>query len=311
MISEQDKINIDKKNRTRFIEFIVLSVTIHFLIIYIFVGDLLIMKTLPMITGKPVDVYVVSPEMERQIVSIDEKNGDKEANPNARYLSGVNRRVNEETRARLWGKPFNKKIQIVQSMLKEDLDSVISDYMQRKRIHTINPNDANQNYSQTKDSSTYDYLPDVKEGEITSLNTAEFMYYSFYSRVEDSIVFLWNKYVGDFISSHPDVRANLGKRDYITEIEAVLDDKGDFVRMNVLKTSGVTGLDMAPGKAFSEASPFENPPKGMIGPDNLVRMRWRFIVSVVEEVRGNMQQMDYFNTYPQGYPDPALERHMH
>ena len=300
----------DKKGSIRFIEFVVLSIAIHFLIIYLFVGDLLIVKYLPLIGGKPVDVYVVGPEMERQIVAIDDQIGDKEQNPNARFLSGVNKRVDEEMRARTWGRPFNRKLQMVQSILKEDIDHVIGDYMRKNK--TKNHADGKErSYSESKDSSTYDYLPDVKEGEITSLNTAEFIYYSFYKRVEDSIVNLWNRYVNEYIMAHPDVRVNLSKRDYITEVEAVLDDKGAFVRMNIVRSSGITGIDMAPGKAFSEASPFENPPKGLIGPDDTVRMRWRFIVNVVEQIRGNMQQLDYYNSYQQGYPDPALQRQLY
>ena len=301
----------DKKYRIRFIEFIVLSLAIHFLIIYLFVGDILMVKSLPLITGKPMDVYVVGPEMERQIISIDDQIGDKEQNPNTRFLSKVNKKVDQETRARLWGNPFNKKVQTVQGILKKDLDNVIGDYMQKKNKQETKDKTSDKNYSEAKDSSTYDYLPDVREGEITSLNTAEFVYYSFYKRVEDSIVFLWNRYINEYISTHPEVRANLGKRDYITEIEAVLDGRGNFTRVNIVRSSGVTGLDLAPGRAFSEASPFENPPKGLIGPDDTVRMRWRFIVSVVEQIKGNMQPLDYYNYQQQGYPDPALQRQLH
>ena len=301
----------EKRYRIRFIEFIALSLAIHFLIIYLFVGDMLMIKYLPLITGKPVDVYVVGPEMERQIISIDDQIGEKDQNTNTRFLSKVNKKVNEQTRARLWGSPFNKKTHTVQSILKKDLDSVIGDYMKKKSRKDTNKNGSGKNYSEAKDSSTYDYLPDIKEGEITSLNTAEFIYYSFYKRVEDSIVFLWNRYVNDYIATHPDVRANLGKRDYITEIEAILDGKGDFVRVNIVRSSGVTGIDLAPGRAFSEASPFENPPKGLIGQDDTVRMKWRFIVSVVEQIRGNMQPLDYYNYQQQGYPDPALQRQLH
>jgi hypothetical protein len=301
----------ERKTKIRFIEFITLSLAIHFLVIYLFVGDVLVTRSIPRITGDPVDVYVVGPEMERQIISIDEQSGDKEQNPNARYLSGANRKVDQETRARAWGKPFNKKFQVVQRILKEDLDNAIGEYMKKKRSNKVNSTDEDKNYSETRESSTYDYLPDVKEGEITSLNTAEFVYYSFYRRVEDGIVYLWNRYVNDYIVSHPDVRSNLSNRDYITEVEAVLDGEGNFVRMYIIKSSGVAGIDSAPGKAFVEASPFQNPPQGMVGQDNMVRMRWRFIVSVVEQVRGNMQQLDYYNTNQQGYPDPAFQRQAH
>jgi hypothetical protein len=292
----------ERKKKVQFVEFITLSFAIHFLIIYIFMGDVLIMKSIPMMTGSPVDVYVVGPEMERQIVSIDEQIGDKEQN---------NKRVNEETRARSWGKPFNKKLQIVQGILKEDLDNAIGEYMRKKESKRAYPNNGDKNYSEPTDSSTYDFLPDVKEGEITSLNTAEFVYYSFYRRVEDGIVYFWNRYVNEYIISHPDVRRSLSNRDYITEIEAVLDKDGNFVRMHVIRSSGVAGIDSAPGKAFADASPFQNPPQGMLGQDDMVRMRWRFIVSVVEQVKGSMQQMDYYNSYQQGYPDPALQREIY
>ncbi|MEI6092050.1 MAG: hypothetical protein WCQ47_00025 [bacterium] len=301
-----------KKDKIQFIEFIVLSIAIHFLIIYLFVGDTLFIKSIPLLTEKPVDVYVVGPEgVERQVVSVENEPGDKEANPNARFLSNVNKRVNAETRARLWGKPFNKKIKTVQGILKKDLDDVIGSYIKKKKTIKASDGDKGKNYSQSRESSTYDYLPGVQDGEITSLNTAEFIYYSFYKRVEDSIVFLWNQNINDYINTHPDVRANLGKRDYITEIEAVMDKDGNFLRMSVIKSSGVAGIDSAPGKAFSDASPFENPPKGMIGEDKLVRMKWRFIVSIVEQIKSNIQPMDYYNSHQQGYPDPALQRQIY
>lgn len=300
-----------EKSRIHFFEFIALSIAIHFLIIYLFVGDSFFTRYMPAITGNPVDVYVVSPGMEKQIVIVEDEEGDKESNPYARFLSKVNKKVNEETRARLWGKPFNKKLQVVQSILKQDLDNVIGSYINKKKKASGTQGENSKNYSQSRDSSTYDFLPGVKEGEITSLNTAEFIYYSFYKRVEDSIVLLWNQNINNYINTHPDVRANLGKRDYITEIEAVMDKDGNFIRMNIIRSSGVAGIDSAPGKAFSEASPFANPPKGMIGTDSLVRMRWRFIVSVVEQIRSNMQQIDYYNSFQQGYPDPALQRQIY
>ena len=151
-------------------------------------------------------------------------------------------------------------------------------------------------------------MPGVASGDYTILNTAEFVYFSFYKRVEDAVVYLWNQHVTDFMKTRPDVRENLGKKDYITEVEAVLDKEGNFIRMSIVKSSGVAGIDESPGRAFAEASPFENPPDGIVAEDGFVRMRWRFIVSVVENLKFNIQEVD-LNNYS-GRPDRALERQM-
>jgi len=45
----------------------------------------------------------------------------------------------------------------------------------------------------------------------------------------------------------------------------------------------------------------------MIEPDGLVRMKWRFIVSVVESLRYGVEEINPFN-YNDGWPDPAFQR---
>lgn len=292
--------------RRNWAECVALSVLVHFIVLYFLIGDLFIMKFLPSIKGEAMDVYVVSDdEIRRQVVSIDDEKGDDQPNPNARFLSKVNRTVDQETRAKYWGRPKNR-VSGVQSILEEDIEDAISSYMEgRKKItKKVLPAGNSDGYG---DSTTYDYLPGIKPGEKTVLNTSEFVYYSFYRRVQDSVVYVWNKLVGEYIDAHPDVRKNLSKKDYITEVEAVLTKDGDFVSMVILKSSGVRGIDEAPGKAFMASGPFENPPKGMIEPDGFVRMRWRFIVSVVESLRYGVEEISPFN-YNDGWPDPALQR---
>jgi len=286
-------------------EFIILSALVHLIILYFVLGDIFMVKYVVPVFQQPVDVYVVEGS-ERQFVAIDDVDGDKETNENARYLSKVNRKVDLETRAKNWGSPKNVRSGI-QYILKEDLDDAIGAYMKKKKKN----NSGEKNEKNGDESSTYDYLPGVKPGDQTLLNTAEFVYYSFYRRVEEGIVYLWNNYVAEFIDTHPDVRANLGKRDYITEVEAVMKPEGDhadLVRTYVVSSSGVVGLDDIPGRAFAEASPFENPPDGMIEADGYIRMRWRFVVSVVQQIKYEAQPYYYNND---GRPDPALERNMY
>lgn len=295
-----------KNDRKRWFEFLFLSVIIHFIVLFLMFGSKLDYKHLlglDPVGRTPVEVSLIERDQYRQIVGIDDDYaGDKEENKNARYLGKVNRFVDKETQARLWGKGKNRSPR-VQFIVEEDLQNAIGSYLNKKQNTAQHKkNSAGDDYGE---STNYDYLPGVASGDATILNTAEFVYFSFYKRVEDSVVYLWNRYVTDFMKTRPDVRANLGKKDYITEVEAVLDKDGNFIRMGIVKSSGVAGIDEAPGKAFSEVATFENPPDGMIAEDGLVRMRWRFVVSVVESLHFNIQEVNP-NNY--GRPDPALER---
>lgn len=292
-------------------EFLFLSAAIHFIVLFFILDNRLDYKHLLGLTEeeKPVEVTIIDGAHYRQIIGLDDNyEGDKEENRDARYLGKVNRRVDRESQARLWGRPKNRMPK-VQYIVEQDLQKSIGEYLNKKKNHPTNmqrnKKDSGDDYGE---STNYDYLPGVASGDYTILNTAEFIYFSFYKRVEDAVVYLWNRYVTEFIRTRPDVRDNLGKKDYITEVEAVLDSDGNFVSMSVVRTSGVAGLDEAPGKAFMEASPFEHPPTGMIADDGMVRMKWRFIVSIVESLNFKVQEMD-MNDY-NGRPDPALERQM-
>jgi len=293
----------------RWLEFLLLSFAIHFIILFFLLDnefDYKHLLGLDATSGAPVEVSLVEGAQYRQIVGLDDDyQGDKEENKNARYLGKVNRFVDKETQAKLWGKSKNRNPK-VQFILQEELQNAIGSYVDKKRSREQNKKSGTGD--DPGDSTNYDYLPGVASGDYTILNTAEFVYFSFYKRVEDGVVFLWNRYVSDFIKTRPDIRENLGKKDYITEVEAVLDRDGNFIRMSVIKSSGVAGIDEAPGKAFVEAAPFENPPNGMVAENGLIRMRWRFIVSVVENLKFNIQEVDP-NDYS-GRPDRALERQM-
>ena len=296
-----------KSDSKRWFEFLFLSIIIHFIILFFLLDNNLDYKRLLGLdppAGAPVEVSLIEGDQYRQIVGLDDDyEGDKEENKNARYLGKVNRFVDKETQAKFWGKSKNRNPR-VQYIVEEELQNAIGSYLNKKKSGPQNKKSSTgDDYGE---STNYDYLPEVASGDYTILNTAEFVYFSFYKRVEDSVVYLWNRYVTDFMKTRPDVRENLGKKDYITEVEAVLDKEGNFIKMAVVRSSGVAGIDEAPGKAFMEASPFENPPDGMVAEDGLVRMRWRFIVSVVESLHFNIQEVD--SNDRTGRPDRALER---
>ena len=57
-----------------------------------------------------------------------------------------------------------------------------------------------------------------------------------------------------------------------------LDNDGQIVRVQVVTESGTSDLDDAAIKAFNDAGPFPNPPKGLIGAAGKVAIRWDFVL---------------------------------
>ncbi|MBN1115318.1 MAG: TonB C-terminal domain-containing protein [Oligoflexia bacterium] len=285
-----------KKRGKQWLEYFILSLAIHILLFYFWGSEMGIFQTRIIDPSQPVELYTF--ERERQIVNIDEDTNEP-PNPSARFLSKSNRKVEKQTRAREWGKPKNARSQTFYSVEEQETAKAVDEFVKSKR----------EKAQQNETSQTYDYLPDIAPGEQTILNTAEFIYYSFYRRVEEAIVPLWNDYISAYINTHPDVREKLRKKEYITEVQIVMDREGNFRRLLVVKSSGVAGFDKAPSYAFAEASPFENPPKGMINDNGTLTMKWRFVVSIVESVRYGVEYMDapYNN---RRMPDPSHMREL-
>lgn len=267
-----------KRDKKKWFDYFLLSLAVHFIILFFLSKDMGFLESRFIDKNKEIEVY----RIEKQFVNIDDDNIE-EFNKKTRFFSKSNRNVEEQTRAKYWGKPKNKK-EVFSRMLEEDINKGIEELVEKREKNKKNKQEF---------SSTYDFLPDIKPGEETALNTAEFVFYSFYKRVEEAVVPYWNNYVNTYLSEHPNIKKNLSKKDYITEVEAIITKEGQFHRMIILKSSGVLGLDDAPGLAFSDASPFENPPSRIVDNDGFIRMKWRFIVSIVNSYKVDVERVDY------------------
>lgn len=126
-------------------------------------------------------------------------------------------------------------------------------------------------------STSGERLPeDVRIGNFTALNTDRFVYYTFYARVEEQIRHRWVRYVKAAIYGGGDV--GVGKNEFLTNVEIVLNRQGEFVRALVHQTSGSKDLDAAPILAFREARMIPNPPREMVKPDGTIRLLYTFSV---------------------------------
>lgn len=129
-------------------------------------------------------------------------------------------------------------------------------------------------------SQTNDYLKDVEVGLETVLNTREFKYYSYYTRIRKQLAQHWEGRVREKLTKlFKEGRAPAAtNRDRITKLMIVLNDKGTLVRVQVMGDSGIRDLDDAAIEAFRAAAPFPNPPKGIVEGDGTVKIRWDFVL---------------------------------
>jgi len=128
-------------------------------------------------------------------------------------------------------------------------------------------------------STVGEYIPGVKEGAFTSLNSDKFTYYTFYARINEQVRSRWIQNLRNFSDNLTQAdNETIASRDRITEVDIQLNRAGEFVRAVVMKSSGTKGLDQAATEAFRIAAPFVNPPQQMIESDGLIHLRYGFLV---------------------------------
>lgn len=130
-------------------------------------------------------------------------------------------------------------------------------------------------------SQTEDYLKDKNKGMQTLLSTREFVYYSYYARIKDSLRQHWEPTVREKVKIiYRQGRSIASANDRVTQVLVTLSPKGDLLKAEILGPSGVEALDAAAIEAFRDAAPFPNPPKGMVESDGTIKIRWDFVLEV-------------------------------
>jgi TonB family protein len=123
------------------------------------------------------------------------------------------------------------------------------------------------------------YIQGMKEGETSALNTKEFVFYSYFDRVRRQLDQAWQPILrGQIQRLYQTGRHLASNADYVTKTLVTLSQKGEIVKVQVLEESGTFDLDQAAIEALNEAGPYPNPPKGLIGGEGTVHIRWDFIL---------------------------------
>ncbi len=128
-------------------------------------------------------------------------------------------------------------------------------------------------------SATDDHLKDVQSGLQTLLSTREFVYYAYYARIKDALRQHWEPNVREKVKIiYRQGRTIASATDRVTQVMVTLNKKGELIKVEVLTQSGIETLDGAAVEAFRQASPFPNPPQGMVESDGTVKIRWDFVL---------------------------------
>jgi hypothetical protein len=132
----------------------------------------------------------------------------------------------------------------------------------------------------TLDQSTIsEYLPQLREGGFSSLNTDQFVYYTFYARINEQVRNRWVQNLQQFFANtSPQELNRLSTRNQVTEIEILLDQKGNYYRTIYHRKSQSNAIDQAGAFAFENAAPFINPPSEMIEKDGYIHLFYQLNV---------------------------------
>ena len=123
-----------------------------------------------------------------------------------------------------------------------------------------------------------DYIKDVPKGEETLLNSKEFRYATFFNRVKRGVSDHWNP--GEVYLRHDPYGNIYGVKDRYTVLNVVLNSEGGLSDVSVAHSSGVGFLDDEAVHAFQLASPFPNPPQGLLENDGLIRFQFGFFFEI-------------------------------
>ncbi len=124
-----------------------------------------------------------------------------------------------------------------------------------------------------------DYIKGFKQGDKTALNTREYVFFGYFQRIRTRLDLAWVPILRDkLVKFYRSGRQLASDMDHVTRVRVVLNEHGEVVKVQVLSESGNHELDEAATRAFNQAGPFPNPPKGIIDQKGEIEIPWEFIL---------------------------------
>jgi len=125
-----------------------------------------------------------------------------------------------------------------------------------------------------------DHLEDLPKDEDTLLNSKEFKYATYFNRVKRSVSEHWRP--ADVYLRHDPYGNIYGVKDRFTIVSVQLDQEGKLDDLFLARSCGIDFLDDEAMRALRAASPFPNPPQGLIESDGKIRFQFGFYFEIGE-----------------------------
>lgn len=240
-------------------------------------------------TNQPIEiVYQNETSKPRQHVIDTNDNFDEELKnlkDQVNRLSKVTRRVVKEQRAAKVGETQNRSGQDGQATQKHLARTVHEDLKgqgeERPSITAPMPGSSVAHEAQIGDSTISDYIPEVKVGGFTSLNQDQFLFYTFFARINEQIRNHWIENVRSVLGTSPQSQlSKWAEKTQITAFEVLVTAEGKYVRTIIYRQSESQQLDKAAIAALRLASPYNNPPSELVEADGYIHLRYQFHVEL-------------------------------
>lgn len=120
-------------------------------------------------------------------------------------------------------------------------------------------------------------LKNIEEGLETLLNTREFKFYNYLTKIKKHVGLFWESQVREGLATDPSAEASLSAG-LATKLMVRIDLNGNITDAIILKSCGIDRLDEAVLQAFKMASPFQVPPKDLVDPEGGLSVTWDFLI---------------------------------
>ena len=174
-----------------------------------------------------------------------------------------------------WGEKSNEPLKKESLLKRKKLRLKVPD---EKLLSMLDPN------GESGDSSLgapfADFVEDIEEGDETLLNTREFKYASFFSRLKTKVGPIWHSKINHEIRRRDPTRKVYLTKKRTTVLSVSLGRDGKLIDTKVVKSSGVNFIDRAAIFSFQNGAPFPNPPKGMVNGDGVLFIKFGFVIHV-------------------------------
>ena len=124
-----------------------------------------------------------------------------------------------------------------------------------------------------------DHVRNVPRGEGTFLNSREYLYATFFNRVKRSVSQFWHPQVRDHYGGAFGLPSSRISGELHTVLLVSLRSDGQLAGASLVSPSGERKFDDIPIRAFQEAAPFPNPPRGLIESDGQIHFHFGFMLN--------------------------------